>query len=240
MEDSSITEAAHDAAPTARRRETRARLIDAATDVFVEEGLQGASVESICTRAGFTRGAFYSNFSSKEELFLAALTHEHEKRLENLRTRAAELEPRLHTLETPLERQTLAAYVTDFVAPTEPTLDWFLLETEFVLLATRDAALAPGFAEFLQRFEGAIAAIVEDLVAAAGRRFLIPVDQAVATFSALYERSYRLRALDPGQTTVTADLGERIAELLFIVTGPIDGATDTCEIWSTAASGDTQ
>lgn len=235
-----MTDVAHDAAPTARRRETRGRLIESAAEVFVEEGLQGASVESICTRAGFTRGAFYSNFSSKEELFLATLTREHEKRLESLRVRATELEPRLQSLQAPLERSTLAAYVTDFVAPAEPTLDWYLLETEFVLLATRDAQLAPGFTEFLQHFEGAVVTIVEDLVAAAGRRFLIPIDQAVATFSALYERSYRLRALDPGQVASTDDLGERIAELLFIVTGPIDGTAGRCAIEATADTRDTQ
>jgi AcrR family transcriptional regulator len=41
----------------------------AASEVFAESGFDGASVEAICERAGFTRGAFYSNFASKEELF---------------------------------------------------------------------------------------------------------------------------------------------------------------------------
>ena len=47
---------------TARRAATRERLIDAAIDVFAEKGVLGASVEEICEDAGFTRGAFYSNF----------------------------------------------------------------------------------------------------------------------------------------------------------------------------------
>lgn len=219
---------AHESAPTARRLETRGRLIDAAAEVFVEEGLRGASVESICSRAGFTRGAFYSNFSSKEELFLAALAHEYELRIESLRAQASELGPHLQTLCTPLDRRTLAAYVTAFVAPTEPTVDWFLLETEFVLLATRDTDLAPGFTEFIERFEASVAAIVEELVAAAGRRFLIPIDHAVAIFNSLYERSHRLRALDPEGAESVEDLGARIAEVLFTVTEPrpVDDSLD--------------
>jgi AcrR family transcriptional regulator len=56
--------------PTRSREQTRARLLDAAVLVFGEVGLAGASVEAICERAGFTRGAFYSNFASKEELFI--------------------------------------------------------------------------------------------------------------------------------------------------------------------------
>jgi len=50
--------------PATRSREnTRARLLEAAAQVFAEAGLDGASVEAVCERAGFTRGAFYSNFA---------------------------------------------------------------------------------------------------------------------------------------------------------------------------------
>ena len=44
------------------RTQTRRRLIEAAPRVFVERGIGGASVAQICSAAGFTRGAFYSNF----------------------------------------------------------------------------------------------------------------------------------------------------------------------------------
>lgn len=56
---------------TKRRAETRQRLLDAALRVFAEEGFGRASVEDVCERAGYTRGAFYSNFVSLDELFLA-------------------------------------------------------------------------------------------------------------------------------------------------------------------------
>lgn len=52
---------------------TRAALIDAAAAAFAERGVHGASVEDICARAGFSRGAFYSNFERKEDLLMAVL-----------------------------------------------------------------------------------------------------------------------------------------------------------------------
>jgi AcrR family transcriptional regulator len=56
-----------------KQAETRARLLDAAEQVFLRRGLQGSSVEEIAAEAGFTRGAFYSNFKTKEELFVELL-----------------------------------------------------------------------------------------------------------------------------------------------------------------------
>jgi AcrR family transcriptional regulator len=56
-----------------RQAQTRQDLIDAAERVFVEKGFVASSVETIAAEAGYTRGAFYSNFSSKEELFAELL-----------------------------------------------------------------------------------------------------------------------------------------------------------------------
>jgi len=56
-----------------KQAETRRKLLDAAERVFLRRGLQGSSVEEIAAEAGFTRGAFYSNFKSKDELFVELL-----------------------------------------------------------------------------------------------------------------------------------------------------------------------
>jgi AcrR family transcriptional regulator len=56
-----------------KQAETRERLLAAAERVFLSRGLQGSSVEEIAAEAGFTRGAFYSNFKSKDELFIELL-----------------------------------------------------------------------------------------------------------------------------------------------------------------------
>lgn len=64
-----------------KRAQTRQRLLDAAFHVLAREGLTGASIEMIVAQAGFTRGAFYSNFETKEELFRAVVASEMRKRL---------------------------------------------------------------------------------------------------------------------------------------------------------------
>ena len=55
------------------RDDTREKLFEAAARVFEEQGIGGASIEVIAAAAGFTRGAFYSNFDSKDELIIAML-----------------------------------------------------------------------------------------------------------------------------------------------------------------------
>jgi AcrR family transcriptional regulator len=51
---------------------TRAALLDAAIHLFVERGIDATSIEEVTAYAGFTRGAFYSNFASKDELVIEA------------------------------------------------------------------------------------------------------------------------------------------------------------------------
>lgn len=53
-----------------QQQDTRRRLLDAAAEVFAEHGFDGASIDEISARAGFTRGAFYSNFSDKTDLLI--------------------------------------------------------------------------------------------------------------------------------------------------------------------------
>ena len=58
------------------RARTRAKLLESARQVMAREGYEGASVDRIAEEAGFSKGAFYSNFNSKEEIFLELLeTH---------------------------------------------------------------------------------------------------------------------------------------------------------------------
>jgi AcrR family transcriptional regulator len=59
--------------PERRRQMTRETLIEAAADVFAQKGFNGASLEEIAETAGFTRGAIYSNFRTKEDLLFAVI-----------------------------------------------------------------------------------------------------------------------------------------------------------------------
>ncbi len=55
----------------ARKAQTRARLLDAAASVYARRGFEGATLDEVAAEAGFTKGAVYSHFGSKENLLLA-------------------------------------------------------------------------------------------------------------------------------------------------------------------------
>jgi AcrR family transcriptional regulator len=63
---------------------TRKALLEAAARLFCERGLEGTSIDEIAQAAGYTKGAFYANFKSKEELFLVMLDEQFATELERL------------------------------------------------------------------------------------------------------------------------------------------------------------
>jgi AcrR family transcriptional regulator len=65
-----------------RREQTRQELLSAAEACFVSRGFHASSVEEVAERAGYTKGAVYSNFASKEDLFFAV----YEQRVERVLT----------------------------------------------------------------------------------------------------------------------------------------------------------
>jgi AcrR family transcriptional regulator len=67
-----------------KQAHTRASLMHSAAKVFARRGLQQASIDEVAEDAGFTKGAFYANFKSKEELFLAMLDERFTKRIEDI------------------------------------------------------------------------------------------------------------------------------------------------------------
>ncbi|MEX2504578.1 MAG: helix-turn-helix domain-containing protein [Egicoccus sp.] len=111
-----------------QRAQTRNDLLDAAARVFAERGYHASSVDLVAEAAGYTKGAVYSNFDSKEELFLELLDRRIDTSIaamENmLFTRPAEDRAELFTGDAP------EVEIVD--------RDWFLLETEFLLYAARN------------------------------------------------------------------------------------------------------
>ncbi|NLB46359.1 MAG: TetR/AcrR family transcriptional regulator [Microbacteriaceae bacterium] len=210
------------ATPSARRQATRERLLEAAAEVFAEEGLQGASVETICHRAGFTRGAFYSNFTSKEELFLALLEREFERRAADLSAKTKELSPALRGRGGLISPALATEFITEFLSLGTNSTSWYMLEAEFGLLAMRDPEVAPNYAEFLQRSYSSLADAVETALTVAGRRFTLPAEHSVQILGGEYERALRITALSgPDAAGGLHHLPENISELLFAITEPI-------------------
>src|SRR5437899_5928111 len=67
-----------------KQQRTRKSLLQAAAKMFCKHGLEGASIDEITEAAGYTKGAFYANFKSKEELFLVMLDEKFSHELERI------------------------------------------------------------------------------------------------------------------------------------------------------------
>lgn len=116
--------------PRPPREQTRRAILDAAARAFARRGFHGASVETVAAEAGLSTGAVYSNFKSKEELFLTL----YEERIER---RARELREAVTAEGGGAEGLSSAA--ADVTTMFGRDRDWLLLYFEFALHAARDA-----------------------------------------------------------------------------------------------------
>jgi len=110
-----------------RTETTRARLIQSAEKVFARDGFEAAKLEEIAADAGYTRGAFYANFDSKEDLFFALLEREIASRIGALEKEMAGA----HEPEAKLKA------MRDFFLTKAMDRRWCLLALEFKLFAVR-------------------------------------------------------------------------------------------------------
>lgn len=111
-----------------RRERTRAKLLEAAATVFAAHGYHGTSVDMVAEAAGYTKGAVYSNFESKEDLFLALLDTHLDAAVAIVAEIVEATDPAERAAAVGARRSEMAVYERD----------WFLLETEFVLYAARN------------------------------------------------------------------------------------------------------
>lgn len=128
-------------AATSRResqQRTRQKLVESAEEVFAERGIDGASVEEIARRAGYTKGAFYANFDSKEELFLTIVD-------ERFTREAARVEAMLGEGTDPRRQAEVTAL--DFVRTVHADPERALLFFEFTVRAARQPAFREHLAE---------------------------------------------------------------------------------------------
>lgn len=116
-----------------QRARTRSTLLDSAARVFARRGLHAASVDLVAEEAGLTKGAVYSNFASKEELFLAMLEERYAERLGELRAIA-------RVADTP--EATMQAGGADFTAALDADPEWAALYVEAWAHAVRNPAFA--------------------------------------------------------------------------------------------------
>ncbi|GAA5024422.1 TetR/AcrR family transcriptional regulator [Terrabacter aeriphilus] len=179
---------------TPRRQATRDRVLAAASEVFAERGFHGASVEDICDRAGFTRGAFYSNFTSKDDL-VVELSRRHSEALVDRIRRASERE---HASAEEVLRDVLAALADDSRSKER----WLVLTTEFTLHAIRDADARRAWAAQQRRVRDELVLVVDEALAGQGLTLPIPTELFVRAAIALAHGSMTQRLVEPRSLSV--------------------------------------
>lgn len=172
---------------SSRRQQTRERLMAAATELFAEKSVQGASVEEICERAGFTRGAFYSNFESKDELCLELVRQRGTRLIELIRTALAAIPDAALTEHSLAEviAKTLAVFDAGF------SLDdnWVFVRAELRLYAHRTEALRPALIEAEQQANELATQAIGEALARQHAELLVPLEQLMLTLDSYCERA---------------------------------------------------
>lgn len=196
-----------------RRAHTRDRVIAAAIEVFSERGVQGASVEEIAERAGFTRGAFYSNFDSKVDVCAAILE------LEAAQATAAALQAvsafdagGQADLETLVDNA-----VAVFVEVMGINANEVLVRSEMRLLAAREPDLRPALRKLDTALDAMFVDLVEGRLAAHGRELALPTAQVLSILRAVYDHD----VIDQVRSTGKVDRGRTARTTAAVLRGLI-------------------
>lgn len=207
---------------TRRRADTQDRLLDAALVAIAERGVPGASVEEICEHAGFTRGAFYSNFATKDALCVALLHRQGEqvaRAVENAVSQLPSVPDQRQSIEDVIQ---LAIDAFQASHPLEPT--WLLARQELRLYAVR----SPSVRGALMQAELGVNQLITDAIATALQSqyagFALPVDRALALLDAYGERvamEAMLRGQEPGGEDWNAAMATLLRALLDVSTRPL-------------------
>jgi AcrR family transcriptional regulator len=162
-----------------KQAETRSSLLDAAERVFLRHGLAGSSVEEISAEAGFTRGAFYSNFASKDELFVELLQDRVYRQYAEMAERTQE-QP-----GTPRERLRWGIERVRDVQKDEGGRWLFRLWLECLTKAARDEEFRKLAATFWSGNRGILSAQIEETFEEIGQDPPLPVKRIATAMIAL-------------------------------------------------------
>jgi AcrR family transcriptional regulator len=137
------------------RLETKTRLLESAAQLFARGGYEGASVDLIAENAGYSKGAFYSNFGSKEAIFLELLDT-HKRR---------EIEALAQLLAMDISASELLSMIRNSETEHGSEFDVGLLSAEFQLQARRDKTFAKTYAKLHRTHLDTMAGLVAKLFA---------------------------------------------------------------------------
>jgi AcrR family transcriptional regulator len=169
------------------RDQTRERLLDAAQAVFMKKGFVAASVEDIAASAGYTRGAFYSNFGSKSALFLELLKRDHDA-----------IMSRLHSIfEGEASRADMEARLLQYYSECYRDNKCFLLWVEAKLQSSRDAKFRAQFNAFIRELLQTTTAYIVAFSQRAGTPLPMPAEELALGLTALIDGMQFFYTSDP-------------------------------------------
>jgi AcrR family transcriptional regulator len=173
------------------REETRQRLFAAATRVFAEHGVGATTVEQLTSAAGLTRGAFYSNFSTMQELAAAMLDDHLARSWARNRTLAA---------DHPDPADLVQALRHDTARRDDPLHQNPLLQIELMLFVTRTAELRPAAAKHVRTMRTLVGDIADAALRARGVEPEARPEQLGMILVALEDGLRLHRLIDPDST----------------------------------------
>ena len=167
---------------------TRATLISSATRVLARKGLSGASIDDITADAGFTKGAFYANFASKEAMFLELLDEHFAEKLSTIERIASDGSD----LGDQADR-----VGRDFVDALRGDEDWSRLFVEFAAHALREPEFGEQFRLRMDRMRAGVAAVLDRRAAELGVTPPLPADVIARMTFAMAHGVMLEQLLDP-------------------------------------------
>jgi AcrR family transcriptional regulator len=158
------------------KERTRGHLLEAAERVFVERGFHAATLDQVAEDAGYTKGAVYSAFESKADLFLAIFAERSRRRAEEFSVLVAHA----RSLEE-LDR----AAVDRAVMTLREEREWSMLLVEFEVHAARNPALCVRLAGIQRELRASMGEAIEVAVAASGEHMVMSGEQLMVAILAL-------------------------------------------------------
>jgi AcrR family transcriptional regulator len=156
--------------------QTRARLIETARQLFVERGYGGTSIRDIADGAGYSQGAFYSNFASKEDVLLELLKG-------HMEAEGAQLSAVMESDGRAPEQ--LFAELESWAATLNRDASWSMLSIELQLHANRSPTFAAKYQTVWDAHRARLGGVVGKLFATLGRTPPAEPEELAAAFMAL-------------------------------------------------------
>ncbi|MGG7100385.1 TetR/AcrR family transcriptional regulator [Rhodococcus sp. 24CO] len=197
---------------TKRRGQTRQRLLDAAAEVFGDYGFGHATVEQICERGGYSRGAFYSNFDSLDQLFFAMWEQRSAAMLADLKSATAAITT---------DSLDMAAVVASIVSVVPVDAQWYRINAEFTAHALRNDALRTAVADREDAILQTLLPLVESALGDVGRRIVGDPTTLGRALVAVHDGTSVQCLVDPDTDAAFALRRDIFTRILLSYTEPI-------------------